>query len=154
MSQSVYVPVIKLLTDRQTTLLISLSCMVNKEGIKQSRSPQEPWSIPGTYNPAPPLTPEREAEWTQSNYYKTQSTLIEKRNFYNFLHRYPPLSDLETITQPAKTLVKSGVLTTPSHSCEEAEWTQKVITGAPSSIQFPLELPRLLNEKTFPNSRS
>ncbi|GIY39757.1 hypothetical protein CDAR_49811 [Caerostris darwini] len=69
------------------------SCIVTPSSdIKQSRSPQKPWSIPGTARP-PPLSSQRGSRGdTKGNY-----------------------------------------------------------RGPPSPIQFPRELPRLLNEKTFPD---
>ncbi|GIY86459.1 hypothetical protein CDAR_451961 [Caerostris darwini] len=121
----------------------------NLETITQ---PAKPWSTPGTDRP--PLPPARKPSGHKRNHYKTQSTLIEKRNFYNFLYRYP-FFGFRNNHATRKSPGQFRGQTAPSHPSEEAEWTQKVITGDfPSPIQFPRELPRLLNEKTFPNSRS
>ncbi|GIX87406.1 hypothetical protein CEXT_404841 [Caerostris extrusa] len=83
----------------------------------------------------------------------TKTNLLLLKNVTFIISSSLPSSlNFETITQPAKALVNSGDLQPPSHPSEEAEWTQKGnYSGSPSPIQFPRELPRLLNEKTFPN---
>ncbi|GIY39756.1 hypothetical protein CDAR_49801 [Caerostris darwini] len=64
-----------------------------------------------------------------------------------------PPSNFKTITQPAKALVNSGESKTPLTPQRGSRVdTKGNYRGPPSPIQFPRELPRLLNEKTFPNS--
>ncbi|GIX87404.1 hypothetical protein CEXT_404831 [Caerostris extrusa] len=157
MSHSVYVSVIKLRTDRQTSLLISLSCMLSlltlQEIATKPNLPSNLYSLLHRYpvlqfqtitQPAkavinsgdlqPPSHPSEEAEWTQ----KPPLSL-------------PPSANLETITQPAKALVNSGTYHPTSHPSEGSRVdTKGNFIGTPRQSSFRASCPDSLMRKRFP----